>query len=193
MESLKSQEYTRLFAEVNLYSKFSMNTGTIGFSLFLGIVGFGIGLKNSGIIACGGFPLILSALIISTLFQSSQRITTYILAFYENDETEIFWENRIQILFRIFRNQLLRRPQLMWISLLTPISSVIIISLSYFYSNPENNMNVILYCILLLVEIVGFIVVVYMVYHLESDNIKLMEAWLDMKKNDKKQYDVKES
>ena len=98
MKPLESEEYSRLCSEIKSNGKLILNTALLAFTLYMTILGYGISKLNGTIILCSLLPIILAFFVISSIFNTSNRIAGYLRTFYENENTNIFWETRLHLL-----------------------------------------------------------------------------------------------
>lgn len=184
MENLEIQEYSRLCSEVQLIFKFILNISTVGFSFFVGILGYGISLKNSGLIACAGIPAILAIFIICSLIQSSHWITSYLIVFYEGKEKGIYWEQRLYALIYNIKRKLNLRSTLMSIILILSFFASTIISLGFSIQNSENNIPAWSYYSMLSAEFIGFIIALLMIFRVEKVYKATLTIWKELKEKE---------
>ncbi len=94
--TLIPNEYSRLCTEIDANSNRIFTVLGIIFAAFSAIFGFGIDKQNSVFIICALIPMIPGLFIIASQYNSTNRIKTYLIIFYEDEDSKVKWETRLR-------------------------------------------------------------------------------------------------
>ena len=167
-KNLNTEEYSRLCSEIQLNFDFIMKTATIAFTLYMAIMGFGINYQNGTIIALALFPIIMSIFTIHALFSSTERISAYIAEYYENSETNIYWETKLYG-YRSAPKFKHDRNVVILLYLIVVFIVTILTSIYYYGINPNVNIPLTYYIPLLTFELSGFVIAIFRIRMIKHD------------------------
>jgi hypothetical protein len=163
MIKLESEEYSRLCFEIDSNTNRIFNVISIVIGVYSVVVGIGIDAKNEYIILCSLLPVIPALIVISSQYNSTNRISSYLRLFYEGKEHSIFWETRMEMLRNKKTNNTQYKLAISLIFLLLGIIGILV-SFYFFYlhiskleNDVEYNLSLILYLFLVVMIVFGYL------------------------------------